>query len=127
MCQVHTTGAIATLVRSHRKLKLENPKEHTKEHRENLVTERQTSAGKRAKKANEASETELVTSLDGLKLKLRGFQQGKKVNKKKSMDFLELELLKRMQLEAEGKRSYSSIGDQHRSTSKPEKLKLSPP
>jgi hypothetical protein len=108
-------------------LKLANLKEHTKEHRENLVTERQAAAGKRAKKANKASETELVTSLDGLKLKLRGFQQGTKVNKKKSMDFLKLQFYKRAQLEAEGKRSYSSIGDQYRSTSKPKKLKLSPP
>ena len=62
VCRVHTVGAIAMLVRSHRKLKLEDLKEHTKEHRENLVTERQTAAGKRAKKANKASETELVTS-----------------------------------------------------------------
>jgi hypothetical protein len=127
MCRVHTVGAIAMLVRSYRKFKLASLKEHTKEHRENLVTERQTFAGKRAKKANKASETELVTSLGGLKLKLRGFQQGKKVNKKKSMYFLKLQFYKRAQLEAEGKQSYSSIGDQCSSTSKPRKLKLSPP
>ena len=43
------------------------------------------------------------------------------------MGFLKLQFYKRAQLEAEGKRSYSSMGDQHRSTSKPKKLKLSPP
>jgi hypothetical protein len=41
-----------------------------------------------------------------------------------SMGFLELQFHKRAQLEADGKRSYSFIGDQHLSTSKPKKLKL---
>ena len=122
--RVKSKGAITSLVRAHLALDIEKLKACTKDHRDTLIKERQLPAGARAKKANAAFETKLfVTSVSELKLKFRGFHQNNKVNKSKSMDFLKGQFNKRLQL----KRSYPSNGDAYRSTSRPKKLKMSPP
>ena len=68
-------GAITSLLRAHLALDIEKLKAHTKDHRDTLIKERELSAGARAKKANAAFETKLLTSASDMKLKLRGFHQ----------------------------------------------------